>query len=111
METAMMVVIVVLLIISIVGVFKGLDLKTWSSWFYAACAFLGGMLAGLLRTDLYLGLMLGAILAALIVYGGVMTQWHRQRYNKEMARAWLARNEGKPALSLLASILRRLINK
>ena len=109
-ETAVEAVIIILVIVSGIGVFKGLNPKKWSSWLYVACAFAGGMLAGLLRADVYGGLVLGALLAALILYGGAMNRWHRQRAEK-MADSWLLRNEGKPYLSFLARVIRKRIHK
>ncbi len=53
------------------------------------------MLAGLVRADLYGGLMLGAMLAAIAVFGASIAHWQKRRA-QEKADSWLARNEKNP---------------
>jgi len=63
-----------------IGIFIGLDLKKWSSWLYGGYGFVSGFLVGLLKTDVYGGLGMGALFAFAVLYGGATSHWHRQRY-------------------------------
>jgi len=110
METVVAVIIAVLTTISIVGMFKGFNLRKFSTWFYIFCMFASGMLAGLSRGDIYGGLMLGAVFAALTVYSASVAHWQRRRAEKK-ADAWLARNEKNTSVSLITSMIRKLLHK
>jgi hypothetical protein len=80
------------LIVSGIGVLKGLDIKKRSSWLLALYGFLSGFLASFLRQDDYenlkfivdwkLGLQLGILFAFAVMYVGVTNRWHRQRFRK-----------------------------
>jgi hypothetical protein len=107
----MAVIIIFLALIGCVGAFFiGLDLKKWSNWLFSLCGLLIGLLAGLSRNDLYGGLSLGLLLTGLILYIGATNYWHRQRY-KDMAASLLLRYEQDERFSLLARILKKLVNK
>ena len=80
METIIVVIFVATLIVSSVSIFVGLDLKKKSSWLYGLFGFVCGFLAGFIIADLNTGLLSGALLAFVIMYGGAMTHWQRQRF-------------------------------
>jgi len=80
METIIMANFMVFLLVSGIGVFVGLDLKKWSSWLYGAYGFLSGFLMGQQAADAGQGIILGALFAFAVLFGGATTRWHRQRY-------------------------------
>ncbi len=110
MELAVEGVIVVLLIVGLIGAYRGLNFRKLSGWLHILCPFVSGILAGLLRADLYGGMALGAMSTALIWYGGAMNQWQRQRAER-MAGPWLARNEKNSAVAVLVRMLKKSLDK
>jgi hypothetical protein len=73
---------VVYLIVCGAAIFVGLDLKRLSSWLFGLYGFISGFLFGLLKADASGGLLLGALFAFVVIYGGATSMWHRQRYKK-----------------------------
>jgi hypothetical protein len=92
MTTIITVNLFVFVIVAGIGMFKGLDLKKWSSWLFALYGFVTAFLCGFLRQDdngsLKLlvnwtgSLQLGALFAFAVMYAGAMNRWHRQRFAK-----------------------------
>ena len=82
----------VFLIVLFICIFKGLDLKKWSSWLYGLYGFISGFLVGFLTSDGGGGyhlipsvtgsLQIGALFAFVIMYGGATSHWHRKRFAK-----------------------------
>jgi hypothetical protein len=82
----------VFVIVAGIAMFRGLDLKKWSSWLFALYGFLSGFLCGFLKQDdngsftllvNWTGsLQLGALFAFVVMYAGAMSRWHRQRFAK-----------------------------
>ncbi len=80
------------IIISVIGVFKGLDIKKKSSWLFALYGFLTGFLMNFLVQYDYdnlkfivnwkAGIQLGILFAFAVMYVGVTNRWHRQRFSK-----------------------------
>jgi hypothetical protein len=64
------------------AIFVGLDLKKWRSWLLGLYGFISGYLFGLLKSDTSGGLVMGALFAFVIIYGGATSYWHRQRFKK-----------------------------
>ena len=81
MQIIVIVILVVYLVVSGIGMFKGLDLRKWTSWLYGLYGFLSGFLIGFLIANIQLGLQVGTIFALIVMYGGAMIRWHRQRYH------------------------------
>jgi hypothetical protein len=91
MATIILVNFFAFLIVSSIGILKGLDLKKRSSWLYGLYGFVTGFLIGFLESDgagnlrlatnWVLSLQGGALLAFIPMYGGAMTRWHRQRFS------------------------------
>ena len=73
---------VLYIIVCGVAIFAGLDLKKWSSWVFGLYGFISGFLLGLLEADVYGGLGLGGLFAFIVMYGGVTSHWHRERFRK-----------------------------
>lgn len=64
-----------------VGIFIGLDLKKWYSWLFGLYGFVTGLLFGLSKSpDVTGGLVIGAIFASIVLYGGATSYWQRQRF-------------------------------
>ena len=82
METIILAILFTYLVVSGIRVFIGLDLRKWTSWLYGIYGFLSGFLIGFLIADIQLGLQVGAIFALIVMYGGAMVHWHRQRFKK-----------------------------
>jgi hypothetical protein len=80
MEIAIITILFAYLIVASVGVFTGFDLRKWPSWLYGAYGFLSGYLIGFLIVDVSSGLLGGVLFAFMILYGGAMTHFHRQRF-------------------------------
>jgi hypothetical protein len=91
METIITLNIFVFLIVSFIGVVRGLDPKKWSSWLLSLYAFLSGSLIGLLRPGEPLSFLVGAICACGVMSAGIMVRRNRQLYTKEDLQS--ARNE------------------
>jgi hypothetical protein len=73
---------IVYLIICGIAIFVGLDLKKWRSWLVGLYGFICGFLYGLLKADISGGLVMGALFAFVVIYGGATSYWHRQRFKK-----------------------------
>ena len=71
---------VVYLIVCGIAIFIGLDLKKWFSWLFGLYGFISGFLFGLLRSDIRGGLVMGALFAFVVIYGGATSYWHRGRF-------------------------------
>lgn len=110
METLVIANFFVLLIVVGIAIFFGLDLKKWLSWLYGLYGFMSGFSIYFLRPNVFLGLQTGVIIAFVIMYGGAMTRWNRQR-SKDAAESWLLRYGQGDHLSLLARIMKKLLNK
>ena len=90
MATIILANIFVFLVVYVITIFIGLDLKKWSSWLYGIYGFLSGFLLGFLvfndngslglSMNLTGSLQVGAIFAFLIMYGGATTRWKKQRF-------------------------------
>ncbi len=80
METIIVAILFIYLAVSGVGIFVGLDLKKWSSWLYGIYGFLSGFLIGFLIADARSGLLGGTLFAFIVLYGGAMVHWQRQRF-------------------------------
>ena len=92
MTTIIKVNLFVFVIVAGIAMFRGLDLKKWSSWLFALYGFATGFLCGFLRQDdtgsLELlvnwtgSLQLGVLFAFVVMYAGAMNRWHRHRFAK-----------------------------
>ena len=90
MATVIIADLFVFLIVAGIGMFRGLDLKRWSSWLFALYGFISGFLCGFLRQEedgslrllvnWTLSLQGGALFAFAVMYAGAMNRWHRQRF-------------------------------
>jgi len=80
METIIVAILFAYLLVSAIGIFIGLDLRKRSSWLYGAFGFLCGFLIGFLIVDVRSGLLGGMLFAFIVLYGGAMVRWHRQRF-------------------------------
>ena len=80
METMVIVILFPYLIVSGIGIFKGLDLGKWSSWLYGIYGFLSGLIIGFLTGNSGGGVELGLLFAFGVMYGGAMVRLHRQRF-------------------------------
>jgi hypothetical protein len=80
MEAMLIAIFSLYAIVMFIGVIRGLDLKKWSSWLYGIFGFLCGFLVGFLMFDVRTGLEGGALSAFVVLYGGAMNYWHRQRF-------------------------------
>jgi hypothetical protein len=80
METIAVFVLLVYLVISAIGMIIGIDLKKWSSWLFGIYGFLSGFLVGFLLVDLKSGLLGGLLFAFIVLYGGAMVRWQRERF-------------------------------
>jgi hypothetical protein len=80
METIIIAILFAYLVVSGVGMLIGLDLRKWSSWLFGIYGFLSGFLIGFLIVDVRSGLMGGVLFAFIVLYGGAMVRWHRQRF-------------------------------
>lgn len=109
METLAIVTLIIYAIISGLGIFIGIDLKKGSGWLFGLFGFLCGFFFGFMRAGIILGLQIGAIFALAIMFGGVMVGSHRHHY-KDAAATWLSRNEKKPKMSWLISIIKKMFH-
>jgi len=73
---------IVYLIICGSAIFVGLDLKKGRSWLLGLYGFISGYLFGLLKSDTSGSLVMGALFAFVVIYGGATSYWHRQRFKK-----------------------------
>ena len=80
METIVVAVLVLYIAISTIGMIIGIDLKNWSSWLFGIYGFLSGFLIGFLLADVKAGLLGGLLFAFIVLYGGAMVRWQRQRF-------------------------------
>ena len=80
METIVVAVLVLYIVISAIGIVIGIDLKKWSSWSFVIYGFLSGFLVGCLLVDLKSGLLGGLLFAFIVLYGGAMVRWQRERF-------------------------------
>ena len=82
METIVVAILFAYLLVSAIGIFVGLDLRKRPSWLFGAFGFLSGFLIGFLIADVQAGLLGGALFAFIVLYGGAMVRWHRQRFKE-----------------------------
>lgn len=61
-------------------IFIGLDPRKWFSWLFGLYGFVSGFIFGLLKADTRGGIMLGALFALVVIYGGISSFWQRQRF-------------------------------
>jgi hypothetical protein len=90
METLITINVVILVIVTGIVIYIGLDLKKWHSWLFGAYAFLTLFLAGLIGVgSINEALKVGALGTFALMFVGVTT-----RLNRERAKKWL-REHGK----------------
>jgi hypothetical protein len=94
-----------------IGILNGLDLKKWTSWLLVLYGFLSGLLVGFLREGGSLNLPGGILFACVVLYGGTMIRWQRQRYSKDAAESWLSRYGQEERFSALARLIKKLLKK
>ena len=86
METIVLYMIVSLLIVMGVGSYYiATDIKKKFGWLYllnGLCGILLGLILGALRGDIISGLEVGAILALLYMFGGIVGRWQKQRFTE-----------------------------
>ena len=82
METVAIANIFVFVVVSGIAIYFGLELKKWSSWLFSLYGFLSGFLIGFIKGGVQGGLEFGALCAFVVMFGGVMSYWHRQRFGK-----------------------------
>jgi hypothetical protein len=82
MKTVAVVNLVIFLVVCGAVVFSGLDLRKWTSWLLGAYGFLSGFLVGLLVAHMEQPVILGALFALAVLFGGGTTRWHRLRYRE-----------------------------
>jgi hypothetical protein len=80
METIAIVNLLVFVVIGMVNVFIGFDIKKWRNWLLCLYGFASGFFTGFVFVDLSGGLKLGLLFAFAVMYGGATTHWNRQRF-------------------------------
>jgi 4-hydroxybenzoate polyprenyltransferase len=80
METMVIVNLFAFLIVGVIGISKGLDLRRWSSWLYGIYGFLSGFLIGFLTGNASGDVTLGLLFGFAVMYSGAMVRLHRQRF-------------------------------
>jgi hypothetical protein len=81
MKTIILANLFVFVIVSGFVVFNGLDLKKWSSWLFGVYAFLSGLSINILYpTNAFTSLEAGAFFAFIVLCGGAITRWQKERY-------------------------------
>lgn len=73
---------VVYLIVCGTAIFVGLDLKKSFTWLFGFYGFISGFLFGISKANISGGVVMGALFAFVILYGGATSYWHRQRFKK-----------------------------
>lgn len=69
---------IIVLTISSIGIFIGLDLRKPSHWLFVVCGFLFGLFAGLAVDDWGSGVGYGIVSAALVAYTGILLQKQKE---------------------------------
>ena len=90
METIALVILFAFMVVSAICVSIGLDPKKWFSWLLGLYGFLSGFLASFIRPeggDIGTRLVMGAIFAFIILFGGATRYQQRQFYTKERLQA------------------------
>ena len=80
METLIIIILAVFIIVGGIGIFRGLDIKKWSSWMFGLYGFLSGILIGIIINNISGGLKLGVLFAFGVMFGGAMTYWQRKMF-------------------------------
>ncbi len=80
MRTILLINSIVFIIIGSMIIYIGVDLKKRTSWLWGAYGLISGFLVGLLWADLVQAILIGIIFTFVIMYGGAITHWHRQRF-------------------------------
>jgi uncharacterized membrane protein YczE len=103
--------LIVFLVICGVVMYKGLDLKKRSNWWYGLYAFISGFVIGLVRSDgnggyhavtnLTASFQAGTVFFIILV-GSVMTHWQKTKAEKYLARS---EEEYQEKLDILAESL------
>lgn len=102
--------LIVFLIVYVISVFIGFDPKKWPSWLLGLYVFFSGSLTGFLRDGGSFDILMGLIFVLVVLSSGVVTRWQRQYYGKK-AEPWLRQHGQEKQFSLLARMIRRMLNK
>jgi hypothetical protein len=109
MEKIMIADIVVFVIVYVICMIIGLDLKKWQSWLAGLYGFLSGCLIGFLIGAGSPSWQLGLIFAMMIMSSAVMRQY--RIYYRKVGDEWLARYGQDRRYSLLARLIEKVLRK
>jgi ABC-type multidrug transport system permease subunit len=93
MESILVLIILVLLIVSLVGLYNDNDLKKWTTWIYYSCTFSVGLIVGYIISDMLAGIKLGLLNVFVTAYvvsvsrwqlklGKKLEKWQKKRFKK-----------------------------